>query len=166
MVFQDRVADDGVEHLHMVCGPEIADPQAKVLASWRDVLEINCWPIFAIARDILSRMSPQDAVRIMRVLREMAGQVSASGANIAHYLTGQIFQRLIADRKYLATFYTLPPSAALLARLAVSKMRDVDIYDLLGFDSEVYEGVRRLTAKWCAEPSMRGGKPRPKGASW
>ena len=127
---------DGVEHL-MVCGPEIADPQAKVLASWRDVLEINSWPFFAIARDILSRMLPQDAVRIMRVLRETAGQVSASGANIAHYLTGQIFQRLIADRKYLATFYTLPDSAALLARLA---------------------------AKWCAEPSVHGGKPRPKGA--
>ena len=38
MVFHDRVADmhDGVEHLHMVCGPEIADPQAEVLASWRD----------------------------------------------------------------------------------------------------------------------------------
>ena len=36
----------------------------------------------------------------------------------AHDLTGRIFQRLIADRKYLATFYTLPASAALLARLA------------------------------------------------
>ena len=131
MVFHDRVADmhDGVEHLHMVCGPEIADPQAQILASWRDVLEINYWPIFAIARDILSRMSPQDAARILRVLRETAGKVSASGANIAHDLTGRIFQRLIADRKYLATFYTLPASAALLARLAVSKMRYVDWSD-------------------------------------
>ena len=40
----------------------------------------------------------------------------------AHDLTGRIFQTLIADRKYLATFYTLPASAALLARLAVAKM--------------------------------------------
>ena len=44
----------------------------------------------------------------------------------AHDLTGRIFQRLIADRKYLATFYTLPASAALLARLAVAKMEGVD----------------------------------------
>ena len=44
----------------------------------------------------------------------------------AHDLTGRIFQRLIADRKYLATFYTLPASAALLARLAVAKMDGVD----------------------------------------
>ena len=124
MVFHDRVADmhDGVKHLHMVCGPDVADPQAEVLASWREILEINYWPIFAIARDILSRMSPQDAARILRVLRETAGKVSATGATIAHDLTGRIFQRLIADRKYLATFYTLPSSAALLARLAVSKM--------------------------------------------
>ena len=71
-------------------------------------------------------MSPQDAARILHVLRETAGKVSASGASVAHDLTGRIFQRLIADRKYLATFYTLPSSAALLARLAVAKMRDVD----------------------------------------
>ena len=47
----------------------------------------------------------------------------------AHDLTGRIFQRLIADRKYLATFYTLPASAALLARLAVAKMDGVDWSD-------------------------------------
>ena len=47
----------------------------------------------------------------------------------AHDLTGRIFQRLIADRKYLATFYTLPASAALLARLAVAKMEGVDWSD-------------------------------------
>ena len=41
-------------------------------------------------------------------------------------VAGRIFQRLIADRKYLATFYTLPASAALLARLAVAKMEGVD----------------------------------------
>ena len=46
-----------------------------------------------------------------------------------HDLTGRIFQRLIADRKYLATFYTLPASAALLARLAVAKMEGVDWSD-------------------------------------
>ena len=54
--------------------------------------------------------------------------MAATGANQAHDLTGRIFQKLIADRKYLATFYTLPASAALLARLAVSKM-DVDWSD-------------------------------------
>ena len=32
------------------------------------------------------------------------------------------------------------------------------ICDLLGFDENVYEAVRRLSAKWCAEPSVHGGK--------
>ena len=35
----------------------------------------------------------------------------------------------------------------------------------LGFDEEVYAAVRRLAAKWCAEPSVHGGKPRPKDAN-
>ena len=38
------------------------------------------------------------------------------------------------------------------------------ICDLLGFDQGIYEAVRRLAAKWCAEPSVHGGKKRPKGA--
>ena len=38
------------------------------------------------------------------------------------------------------------------------------VCDLLGFDNGVYEAVRRLAAKWCAEPSVHGGKARPKSA--
>lgn len=36
---------------------------------------------------------------------------------------------------------------------------------LLGFDEDVYQAVRRLTARWCAEPSVHGGKQRPVGAA-
>ena len=39
-----------------------------------------------------------------------------------------MFQRLIADRKFLATFYTLPSSAALLAELAAARL-DIDWSD-------------------------------------
>ena len=35
--------------------------------------------------------------------------------------------------------------------------------DLLGFDAATYDAVRRLAAKWCAEPSVHGGKKRPTG---
>ena len=37
------------------------------------------------------------------------------------------------------------------------------VCDMLGFDESVYEGVRMLAAKWCAEPSVHGGKRRPAG---
>ena len=40
------------------------------------------------------------------------------------------------------------------------------VCDLLGFDESVYQGVRRLAAKWCAEPSVHGGKARPKGTNF
>ena len=49
------------------------------------------------------------------------------------------------------------PNRALLDRHVVC--------DLLGFDEEVYVAVRRLAAKWCAEPSVHGGKARPKERS-
>ena len=38
------------------------------------------------------------------------------------------------------------------------------VCDLLGFDEGTYEAVRRLTDKWCAEPSVHGGKARPNDA--
>ena len=38
----------------------------------------------------------------------------------SHDLTGAVFQRLIADRKFLAAYYTTPASAALLVGLAIS----------------------------------------------
>ena len=43
----------------------------------------------------------------------------AGGVTRSHDLTGIIFQRLIADRKFLATYYTRPEAAALLAALAL-----------------------------------------------
>ncbi len=48
------------------------------------------------------------------------------------------------------------PNRALLDRRVVC--------DLLGFDEDTYRAVRRLSAKWCAEPSVHGGKSRPKNA--
>ena len=49
------------------------------------------------------------------------------------------------------------PNRALLDRRVIC--------DLLGFDEDTYVAVRRLAAKWCAEPSVHGGKKRPKGAT-
>ena len=40
------------------------------------------------------------------------------------------------------------------------------VCDFLGFDENIYGAVRRLAAKWCAEPSVHGGKARPKSAKF
>ena len=128
LVFHERIAGmhEGVKPLAQVCGDGVDNPQGEVLAAWDDILKINYWAIFAIAKDILEQLPSGDAADILRRLRHTAQSVNATGVDNAHDLTGRIFQRLIADRKYLATFYTLPASAALLARLAVAKLEGVD----------------------------------------
>ena len=50
------------------------------------------------------------------------------------------------------------PNRALLDRRVIC--------DLLGFDHDTYRAVRRLAQKWCAEPSVHGGKARPKDATY
>ena len=131
MIFHERIAGmhPNVRPLGLVCGDGIPNPQGEMLAAWTDILAIDYWAIFAIAKDVLEQLPSADAARILRRLRNTAQEVNSAGVDNAHDLTGRIFQRLIADRKYLATFYTLPASAALLARLAVARMDGVDWSD-------------------------------------
>ncbi len=131
MIFHQRIAGmhQEVKPLRLVCGPNVANPQGETLAAWEGILKINYWPIFAIAKDILEQLPGDAATSMLRDLLDTAQEVEATGVDNAHDLTGRIFQRLIADRKYLATFYTLPSSAALLARLAVAKMEGLDWAD-------------------------------------
>ena len=131
MVFHDRIA-----HMHPEILPlnrlwraDADNPQGKVSDAWDAILKINYWPIFAVARDIVNLLPSHAAARILEHLRTTAQRINSTGANVAHDLTGRVFQRLIADRKYLATFYTLPASADLLARLAVEKLGGVDWSD-------------------------------------
>ena len=131
MIFHEQISGmrDEVKPLRLVCGDGVEDPQEETLGAWAVILGINYWPIFAIAKDVLEQLPSGEAARILQTLRRTAQRVDATGVTNAHDLTGRIFQRLIADRKYLATFYTLPASAALLARLAVAKMEGVDWSD-------------------------------------
>ncbi len=128
LVFHERIAGmhPEIKPLAQVCGEGVPNPQEETLAAWNTILSINYWAIFAIAKDILEQLPSGDAASILKRLRNTAQSVNATGVDNAHDLTGRVFQRLIADRKYLATFYTLPASAALLARLAVAKMEGVD----------------------------------------
>ena len=131
LVFHERIAGmhEGVKTLAEVCGDEVDNPKGETLGAWEAILGINYWAIFAIAKDILMQLPSGDAAAILNRLKNTAESVHATGVDNAHDLTGRIFQRLIADRKYLATFYTLPASAALLARMAVAKMEGVDWSD-------------------------------------
>ncbi len=131
LVFHERLAGmhEEVKPLHLVCGPSVPNPQAEILTAWSHILDINYWAIFAIARDLVAQLPSDTAAHMLGTLHQTAQHITTAGVTNAHDLTGRIFQRLIADRKYLATFYTLPASAALLARLAVAKLNGVDWAD-------------------------------------
>ena len=146
LVFHERIAGmhDEVKPLALVCGDSVPNPQGEVIAAWNGILDINYWAIFAIAKDILQQLPSVDAANVLRRLRNTAQSVNATGVDNAHDLTGRIFQRLIADRKYLATFYTLPASAALLARLAVAKLCPKPAEGMDGIDWSSPEAIGKL----------------------
>ena len=133
MVFHERIVgmhpDAPVKTLHAIAGPRASNPKGDLLESWRQILTINYYPIFDIAREIIECLPSEPAARLIRILGESGNYVNAAGIDNAHDLTGRVFQRLISDRKYLATFYTRPASAALLAHLAIAKLNHVDWSD-------------------------------------
>ena len=131
MVFHERISgiEPEIRSVSQVCGAGSPNPKNDTLDTWAAILEINYWPIFDIARSILMVLPAGPAATVLRILEYTAGKVNAAGVDNSHDLTGRVFQRLIADRKYLATFYTLPASAALLARLAVAQLDGIDWAD-------------------------------------
>ena len=121
LIFQQSLAQqlDGIEPPSQLKKTGRLNDQ-EVLQQWRRILEINYWPIFHAASEILQWMDrPRTAARILDLLHQVNLQIELSDAARSHDLTGFVFQRLIADRKFLATFYTRPESAALLAALAL-----------------------------------------------
>lgn len=96
--------------------------------TWSEILAVNYWPIFSIARDVAMDLPLTVVPPVMDRIAESISNLARLGATTYHDLTGRMFQTLITDRKFLATYYTLPESACLLAELAVDRL-DVDWSD-------------------------------------
>ena len=96
--------------------------KGRILASWADILAINYWPIFHIATRLLLPIPDAVCLRVLKLAAQAAEDLAGIGVTTMHDLAGRMFQQLIADRKFLATFYTLPPSAAMIAELAVARL--------------------------------------------
>ena len=94
-------------------------PTASLVAEWGHILEINYYAIFDVARSVMAYVKDEDAQEIVRVLLDTTGKINARGLATSTDLYGSLIQKMIEDRKTLASFYTLPESAALLAGLAV-----------------------------------------------
>ena len=130
LAFHERIAgmqeNEEIEPLEPLFRRAFLNPLGSVLDEWEKILDINYYPIFAVAHKILIMMPSHLAREVLLQLLP-----AAQGAHLvnAHELIGRVFQRLIDDRKYLATFYTLPVPSALLARLAVAKIEGIEWND-------------------------------------
>ena len=95
----------------------------RIDSEWMKIRDkINYWPIFDIALQIISTIRPKIVSGIMELLTNAVSKLESLGATSQHDLSGRMFQNLITDRKFLATYYTLPSSATLLAEIAVPRL--------------------------------------------
>lgn len=60
---------------------------------------------------------------LIKCMADTADKLLENRLMRSHDLTGAVFQQLIADRKFLAAYYTTPASAALLVGLAITPER-------------------------------------------
>ena len=115
---------------HAGSGTPIA---TAIWEAWNEILtEINYWPIFHVAQQLLLEVPLRIFHQLIRVLNASTARLSELGVSTRHDVCGRLFQSLIADRKFIATFYTRPTSATLLSELAVARMQH-DWKDLDGY---------------------------------
>ena len=124
-VFQENLAGGpdelaSVNSLEQLRGSDSGLTKSAVLTEWRKILKVNYWPIFDIARRILEVIPTAESQLLIEGLAETADKLLQARLMRSHDLTGAVFQRLIADRKFLAAYYTTPGAAALLVGLAIT----------------------------------------------
>lgn len=117
-VFQENLAgrSSGLEDVQSLEEMDDGSGMTKtlVVAEWTKILKINYWPIFGIARSLLQAVPANVAADILKKMHHAANVLLTLNLGKSSELSGVIFQRLISDRRFLATFYTTPASAALL----------------------------------------------------
>ena len=91
---------------------------------WGRILEVNYGAIFKTARDALHIELPVVAgADAMKDLANLAEQVATLRLGNRVEFAGELFPKLLTDRKETAANYTLPETAELLAALAVERIR-------------------------------------------
>lgn len=104
-----------------------SDTRAAVSKNWQTILNYNYWPIFQIAKQALDvgfshRTAVAQHTGVIPQLVDLADDLARYGITATGDIAGQMFGKLITDRGYLATFYTLPSSAYLMAELVAGQL--------------------------------------------
>ncbi len=124
MIFQERLAGDDVR-IDPVNKARVDGRFARLslLDQWDAILDIDYYPIFNMARSVVSELSGVTAADVLDECARTADRLLEIGTVGRHDLAGRIFNQLVAERKLLAAFYTSIPAATLLAGLALTPKR-------------------------------------------
>ena len=95
----------------------------RLLQMWEAILSVDYYPIFHMAKQVVAELSDLEADAVLAACAQTAADLLAMRALGRHDLAGRIFNRLIAERKLLAAYYTSIPSSTLLAGLALAPER-------------------------------------------
>lgn len=137
MTFHQSIAGNyGIRGIKEIQDSSGALFHSELIDTWRWIREeINYWPILQIASDLLLPIRVVSALHVLKALADTAIELASTGITSRHDLAGRMFQNLIIDRKFIATFYTRPTSAVLLAEIALQRMdfewRDLKRYSTL-----------------------------------
>lgn len=130
LVFQDTLAGGPGELEDVRPIDQLGSPgnilKSELISQWEKILEVNYWPVFDISRRILQEIPSSRSRDVLDRLHETAEYLLQSRLMRSHELMGAVFQKLIVDRKFLAAYYTTPPSASLLSNLVVTPERPVE----------------------------------------
>lgn len=88
-----------------------------IIKEWENILSINYWAIFHVAIELLKLIPPAHTTSLLERMVSTANEIQ--DAIQMNDVAGTVFQRLIADRQTLATYYTRPESTVLAAYLAI-----------------------------------------------
>ena len=137
----------------------------EVVEDWETILAVNYQPIFKDALRMLRKAFIYDVAMMNKVLAKLwhaAYTLVQSHLPQIHELAGEIVQRLIIDRKYVKTNYTLPTSATLLSALVCPDINVNNLPKVADFAcgtgallNGVYKRVQRLYEQKIGRSSVK-----------
>ena len=124
MAFQERLASaDALYQPVSAARSSGIFSRLRLLQMWEAILSVDYYPIFHMAKQVVAELSDIEADGVLSACHQTAADLLAMRALGRHDLAGRIFNRLIAERKLLAAYYTSIPSSTLLAGLALAPQR-------------------------------------------
>lgn len=92
--------------------------KTHTIEAWKIILDINYYPIFLVALEIIDRMPAAQCTTILTLLGNSAEELSQQMKYLPRQdIMSTVFQEMIADAKFLAAFYTKPETATMIASI-------------------------------------------------